>query len=139
MIRSESLAFLAILALSGPALAVGPVTPPKVVRPAKPVATPLSDSDRLIAEAHDAAAKGNSQLAERLAQAAIVADPSRPAAYDALGDVYASASQPGFARDSYQRALDIDPADADAGKAIAALDRGADTRKAEAGAAQATP
>jgi Tfp pilus assembly protein PilF len=131
MIRPESLTILALLALAGPAMAA---TPSRPASPPKTATPSVSDSDRLIGEAHDAAAKGNSQLAERLAQSAIVADPSQPAAYVALGDVYASAGQPDFARDSYQRALDIDPSDADAGKAMAALDRAADTRKADAGA-----
>ena len=134
MIRTDSLAFLALLALAAPASAA---TPAK--QPAKAAAPALSDSDRLIGEARDAAAKGNSDLAERLAQAAIVADPARPAAYIALGDVYVSANHPEFARNAYQKALDIDPLDADAGKAIAALDRGGDTRKAEAGASQVSP
>ena len=76
----------------------------------------------LIAEAHDAQSHGDTQLALRLAQSAIVADPARPAAYVALGDVYAVAGQKEFARNYYDEALSIDPAEPSALKAIAALD-----------------
>ena len=44
-------------------------------------------------QAQAASAKGDTDLALRLAQAAIVADPARPATYDALGDVYAGATR----------------------------------------------
>ena len=54
----------------------------------------------------------------RLAQAAIVADPARTGSYVALGDIYAAAGQPDYARSYYDAALDIDPADAAAQKAL---------------------
>jgi hypothetical protein len=75
-----------------------------------------------------------------LAQSAIVADPSKPSSYDALGDIYAGESQPDFARNFYDKALEIDPADAAATKAIAALDRAGDKAVAsDGGAKQSAP
>jgi Tfp pilus assembly protein PilF len=65
--------------------------------------------------------KGDTELAVRLAQAAIVADPARPRSYVALGDIYAEAGQPDYARSFYDQALGIDPADADALKALTTL------------------
>jgi tetratricopeptide (TPR) repeat protein len=107
-----------------------PAAKSRLVKPAKPeiAATPES----LIADARAAAGRGDTELALRLAQAAIVADPARPASYDALGDVYAATAQPDFARNYYDQALSIDPADPTATRAIAALDRGSDTRAAQA-------
>jgi len=91
-----------------------------------------TDPNSLIAQSRTAVAKGDFDLAERMAEAAIVADPSRPSSYDALGDVCAGNHHPEFARNYYNEALSIDPADATAMKAIAALDREGDTRKADA-------
>ena len=45
--------------------------------------------ETLLSQAHDAVGKGDTELAVRLAQSAIVADPARPASYVALGDIYA--------------------------------------------------
>ena len=77
--------------------------------------------DGLLSQAHDAVGKGDTELAVRLAQAAIVADPARPRSYVALGDIYAEAGQPDYARSFYDQALGIDPADADALKALTTL------------------
>ena len=63
-------------------------------------------------DAQAAQAKGDHDLALRLAQSAIVAAPSRPAAYTALGDLYAAHGDADFARFYYRQALQIDPADA---------------------------
>ena len=63
------------------------------------------------------------ELAVRLAQAAIVQDPARTGSYVALGDVYASSGQADYARAYYNAALDIDPADAAARKALSDLNR----------------
>lgn len=76
----------------------------------------------LINQAHAAQAKGETELALRLAQSAIVADPKLTNAYVALGDLYASAGQAAYARSYYDEALEIDPSDSGALKAIAALD-----------------
>ena len=104
-----------------------PITKPAVKMAAKPVAAPViepqPDPAALIIQAHDAESRGEFELALRLAQSAIVADPARPAAYDALGDVYAANNQPDAARSYYSEALSIDPSDATAQKAMAALDR----------------
>jgi Tfp pilus assembly protein PilF len=75
----------------------------------------------LITQAQDAQVKGEHELALRMAQAAIVADPSQPAAYVALGDIYARQGQQDYARSYYESALQIDPQDAAALKAIAGL------------------
>ena len=94
---------------------------------AKPAAAPAPDPQPdpvvLIAQAHDAQSKGETELALRLAQSAIVANPALPAAYDALGDVYAASAQTEAARSYYGEALSIDPSDATAQKAIAGLGR----------------
>ncbi len=97
---------------------------------AKPAPEPVNTPDSLVAAARAAASRGETELALRLAQSAIVADPARPASYDALGDVYAASNQPEFARNYYNEALSIDPLDAAAIRAIAALDRNGEKRAA---------
>ena len=82
-------------------------------------ATP--EASALITQAQDAQVKGEHELALRLAQSAIVADPAKPAPYVALGDLYARQGQSEFARSYYDLALEIDPQDAAAQRAIAAL------------------
>jgi Flp pilus assembly protein TadD len=79
--------------------------------------------ESLLSQAHDAVGKGNTELAVRLAQSAIVADPARPTSYVALGDIYAQAGQADYARSFYDEALGIDPADQNALKALAVLNR----------------
>jgi Flp pilus assembly protein TadD len=91
-------------------------------KPAKPVELPVT-VESLLTQAHDAIGKGDADLAVRLAQSAIVADPARPSSYVALGDIYAQAGQPDYARSFYDEALGIDPAEPNALKAIATLDR----------------
>ena len=75
----------------------------------------------LIDQAHAAQTRGETELALRLAQSAIVADPKLTGAYVALGDLYAVAGQSDYARSYYDEALEIDPSDPAALKAIAAL------------------
>jgi Tfp pilus assembly protein PilF len=74
----------------------------------------------LITQAQDAQVKGEHELALRLAQSAIVADPSQPAAYVALADIYARQGQAEYARSYYELALQIDPQDAAALRGMAA-------------------
>jgi cytochrome c-type biogenesis protein CcmH/NrfG len=93
--------------------------PTKHPKPA-PQEQPLT-VESLLAQAHDAMGKGDTDLAVRLAQSAIVADPARPSSYVALGDIYASAGQADYARSYYDAALGIDPSEPSALKAIAAL------------------
>ncbi len=100
-----------------PALAARPKKAPKP--PAEQPVTP----EALLTQAHAATARGDTELALRLTQSAIVADPARPNSYVALGDIYAQAGQPDYARSYYDAALGIDPADAGALKAEAELDR----------------
>ena len=88
-------------------------------KPAEPPVTVES----LLSQAHDAIGKGDTDLAVRLAQSAIVADPARPTSYVALGDIYAQAGQAEYARSYYDEALGIDPSEPDALKALSALDR----------------
>jgi len=120
---------LALLLLSSPALAATAAAP----------APPVLNSVQLADEARAAMARGEVDLALRLAQSAIVADPSHPASYDALGDIYAANHQPDYARNYYEQALSIDPSDPAATRAIASLDRAGDTRKAEVSADGAKP
>ncbi len=79
--------------------------------------------EALLAQARAAIGKGETELALRMAQSAIVADPARTHSYVALGDIYAMAGQPDYARNFYDAALGIDPQDAAALKAISALDK----------------
>ena len=87
--------------------------------PAFAATTP--EAAQLITQAQDAQVKGDHELALRLAQAAIVADPTKPEPYVALGDLYARQGQAEFARSYYDAALEVDPQDAAALKGIASL------------------
>jgi Tfp pilus assembly protein PilF len=120
---------LAALLLAAPAMAA---TAKKPVKPAAKAAIvdPQPDPTILVAQSRDAQSKGETELALRLAQAAIVADPARPSSYDALADIYAAANVPDAARNYYNEALSIDPTDVSAQKAIAALNRGANDKRA---------
>jgi len=123
---------LALALIAVPALAAAPKRP--VAKPAAPAAAPapaLTATD-LISQAQAAQVRGEKDLAVRLAQSAIVADPALPAAYNALGDLYAADGAADYARFYYRGALTIDPTDADATKAMAALERGDDQRAAKA-------
>jgi Flp pilus assembly protein TadD len=116
---------LAVLLLSTGALYSGALSTDvwaATAKHPKPVEPPVT-VEGLLSQAHDAVGKGDTELAVRLAQAAIVADPARPATYVALGDIYAQAGQPDYARSFYDEALGIDPAEPNALKALAALDR----------------
>jgi Tfp pilus assembly protein PilF len=78
-------------------------------------------ASRLLTQAQDAQVRGEAELALRMAQAAIVADPARPQAYVALGDIYARQGHAEYARSYYDLALEIAPQDAAALKAVAGL------------------
>jgi len=123
---------VALTSLPGPAMAAAPR---KTVKPPVPVAQPAPSlsADDLIRDAQAAQARGEHDLALRLAQSAIVAAPSRPATYTALGDLYAANGDGDFARFYYRQALSIDPVDADATRAMAMLDRGDTKQAAKAG------
>jgi len=84
-------------------------------------ATPDPAVTALISQAREAQVKGETELALRLAQAAIVAGPASTAGYVALGDLYARQGHADYARSYYEAALQIDPDDASARQAIAAL------------------
>ena len=100
-------------------------TAPAFAAPAKvPKSDPPVTVESLLAQAHAAIGKGDTELAVRLAQSAIVADPARPTSYVVLGDIYAETGQPDYARSFYDAALGIDPAEPGALKALAALDSG---------------
>ena len=95
-----------------------------VAAPARaPKTVPPVTVEALLAQAQAATAKGDTELALRLAQSAIVADPARPTSYVALGDIYADAGQPDYARNFYDAALGIDPVEPSALKALSALDK----------------
>ena len=94
---------------------------PALAKEAKP--EPPVTVESLLTQAKDAVTKGDTELAVRLAQSAIVHDPARPSSYVALGNIYAAADQPEYARSSYATALDIDPTDAGAQQALAELNR----------------
>ena len=110
-----------LLLLAVPALAATPAPKPAAVaKPAAPAAA-ASDPASLLDQAREAQGKGDLELAFRLTQAAIVADPSLPSSYVALGDLYSTQGQADYARTYYELALEIDPADAAAQRAEAAL------------------
>jgi Tfp pilus assembly protein PilF len=115
-----SLLVLTPLLLALPTQAATPAKPAPA-RPAAASAQPADPAAALLEQSRDAQSKGEAELAQRLVQAAIVADPARPASYVALGDLYAAAGQSEFARSYYDAALEIDPADLGANRAIAAL------------------
>ena len=123
---------LAASLLAGPAMAA--TAPAKAAKPAaKPAAAIVTaplNANELMTQARQAQSRGESELAVRLAQSAIVADPDRPETYVTLGDMYTAQDQPDFARSYYNEALSIDPADAGALQALAALDRGAADQRA---------
>jgi len=98
-------------------------TPAFAARTKQPKPTPPVTVESLLAQAHAAIGKGDRELAVRLAQSAIVADPARPSSYVVLGDIYADAGEPDYARSFYDAALDIDPSDPNALKAVVELDR----------------
>jgi Tfp pilus assembly protein PilF len=122
---------LALLALSLPAHAATAPKSKPVAKAAAPVIEPQPDATSLINQAHDAQGRGQSDLALRLAQAAIVADPARPSSYDALADLYLALSQPEAARSYYGEALSIDPNDDGAMRGMSALDHGAPQQAAQ--------
>ena len=76
----------------------------------------------MLTQSQAATSRGDTELALRLAQSAIVADPARPGSYVALGDIYAQTGQADYARNFYDAALGIDPAEPSALKALSALD-----------------
>jgi cytochrome c-type biogenesis protein CcmH/NrfG len=97
---------------------------PALAAPAKPKVDPPVTVESLLADAHAAAGRGETELALRLAQSAIVADPARPASYVALGDIYAETGQADYARNFYDAALGIDPSEPNALKGLSALGQG---------------
>lgn len=99
------------------------LTAPALAAPAKAVKEAPITVESLMTQARAATAKGEIELALRLVQSAIVADPARPTTYVALGDIYAVSGQPDYARNFYDAALQIDPMEPGALKAIAALDK----------------
>ncbi len=134
--RDSASVVLALL-LAAPALAATPARKP-VAAAKKPAAQkveviePQPDAAALMAGAREAQGRGETELALRLAQSAIVAAPAKPETYNVLGDIYAATGQSDFAQHYYNVALGIDPTDTVAQKAIAALERGKDKRAAEA-------
>ena len=110
--RDSVLALLLLLPLGAQATDA-PKKSPAIARPVakRPAATtgasapapvaPPADPAALVMDARAAAAKGETDLALRLAQSAIVADPARASSYDALGDVYAANHQADYARNYY--------------------------------------
>ena len=115
--------FFVLVALALPAAAPAKAATPAKPRPARPVIAASAGDPvaALLEQSRDAQAKGEAELALRLAQSAIVADPARPSSYVALGELYAMTGQDTYARSYYEAALQIDPADAGAKAAVAAL------------------
>jgi len=111
-------ALIALLLVANPAFSLA------MAAPAKPKVEAPVTVESLLAQAHAAAGRGETELALRLAQSAIVADPARPSSYVVLGDLYAGAGQPEYARNFYDAALGIDPSQPDALKGLSALDHG---------------
>ena len=129
-ISALALIFAPIFALA--VMATPAMAAPRTL-PARPAPAPAAASaEDLMRQAQAASAKGDKDLALRLAQAAIVADPAKPATYDLLGDLYAQEGQGDFASFYYSEALGIDPSDPAAAKGTAQLSRANDQRAAEA-------
>lgn len=117
---SRTIPILAAVLLAMPSWAA--TRPKPAPKPAKPAPEQPITVEGLSVQAKAALTKGDTELALRLGQAAIVADPARPSSYVALGDIYAETGQAEFARSYYDAALSIDPAEPGALKALAALD-----------------
>ena len=116
---------LAALFLAANLASAAPAKAPKVSVPA-PAAVkapePPVTVESMLTQSQAATSRGDTELALRLAQSAIVADPARPGSYVALGDIYAQTGQADYARNFYDAALGIDPAEPSALKALSALD-----------------
>ena len=117
LIPSLAFLFISAVALAAPGQAARAKHPRAAAEP------PPVTVEGLLTQAHDAIGKGDTELAVRLVQSAIVADPARPDSYVALGDIYAQTGQPDYARSYYDEALGIDPSEPNALKAIATLNR----------------
>ena len=113
--------FLAVSPVYAAPAKVPAKAPAKAAAPVKAPETPIT-VESLLTQAQAATGRGEIDLALRLAQSAIVADPARTSSYVALGDIYAQAGQPDFARNFYDAALGIDPIDPGALKALSMLD-----------------
>jgi Tfp pilus assembly protein PilF len=120
--KFRPLLFLPLLAIS-PALPAWAATPakPAPARPAPAIAAPADPVAALLDQAREAQGRGEMELAFRLTEAAIVADPARTSSYVALGDLYSTQGQADYARTYYDAALEIDPSDAAARRGEAAL------------------
>ncbi len=99
---------------------------------APPAFASNSTADSLLAKSRAAEQAGRREAAVRFAQAAIVADPTRPSSYTALGDLYMHASQSDFASFYYSEALQIDPQDPAAQRGLALADKASQTATAAA-------
>jgi tetratricopeptide (TPR) repeat protein len=119
-----------LVLLAAPAMAAPPHKQPLPGK--EPPAAAALSADDLMRQAQAASAKGDTDLAFRLAQAAIVADPAKPSTYDLLADLYAGAGQGDYASFYYGEALGIDPSDAAATRGTAELARNGNQRAAEA-------
>ena len=123
LMTRRAIPLLAALAVAtSSAFAAPKPAPSKASGPAAKAEAPLT-VDGLLTQARAAITRGDTELAVRMAQSAIVADPARPGSYVALGDIYAEAGQAEYARSYYDAALGIDPVHPGALKAIAALDK----------------
>ena len=118
MTRSPTCLALTLALLATPALAA---VPHKIAKPAATSAASGNVAATLMRRARAAATKGNKELAIRLAQSAIVAAPAHTAPYNTLANLYAAQGDTDFARFYYNEALSIDPTDATATEALAAL------------------
>ncbi|MBN9589697.1 MAG: hypothetical protein BGN85_10080 [Alphaproteobacteria bacterium 64-11] len=140
--KLRAIPFLAAVLVMAPVAVAGPKAPDKTAgktphsaaKPAKAKSKPAAPVtvESLLAGSRTAATKGEKELALRLAQSAIVADPARPGSYVALGDLYARAGEDEYARSYYEAALGIDPANAAALGAMKALDKPANATAANA-------
>ena len=127
--KFRAIPLLAAVLVMAPVAVAGPKAPDKA-----PDTTPGKAPHSIAkpAGSRTAATKGEKELALRLAQSAIVADPARPGSYVALGDLYARAGEDEYARSYYEAALGIDPANAAALGAMKALDKPANATAANA-------
>ena len=107
-----------VKAAAKPAAKKKPVAAAKDAAPAKDEVLTV---DSLLERADAALAKGQTDDALLLGQAAVVIAPTDPKPYVALGNLYIRANRAEFARGFYDKALDIDPQDSAALAAIAKL------------------
>ncbi len=118
-------------------------SPDAVARVAAAAAQPQPSANLLLLAARTQAAAGNVKEAERLARQLLAAQPSSPASYQLMGEIYASAGRLAEAQQEFEQIIRLDPQSVMAHTMVGILlqmqDRSADAEKPYQSAMQADP